>query len=80
MRRSIGRERLSNVLRDAGDLVTVEDAAQSLGVSRQVAAKTLWRWSQQGWFRHVRRGLYAPIPLDSPPSGPGAPGALDSGS
>ena len=66
MRRSIGRERLSNVLRDAGDLVTVEGAAQSLGVSRQEAAKTLWRWSQQGWFRHVRRGLYAPIPPDSP--------------
>ena len=62
MRRSIGRERLANVLRDAGDLVTVEDAAQSLGVSRQEAAKTLWRWTQQGWFQHVRRGLYAPIP------------------
>ena len=66
MRRSIGRERLANVLRDGGDLVTIEDAAQSLGVSRQEAAKTLWRWSQQGWFRHVRRGLYAPIPPDSP--------------
>ena len=66
MKRSIGRERLANVLRDAGDLVTVEDAALSLGVSRQEAAKTLWRWTQQGWFRHVRRGLYAPIPPDSP--------------
>ena len=66
MRRSIGRQRLANVLHDAGDLVTVEGAALSLGVSRQEAAKTLWRWSQQGWFRHVRRGLYAPIPPDSP--------------
>ena len=66
MRRSIGRERLASVLRDAGDLVSVEDAARSLVVSRQEAAKTLWRWSQQGWFRHVRRGLYAPIPPDSP--------------
>ena len=66
MRRSIGRERLANVLRDAGELVTIDDAASSLGVSRQEAAKTLWRWSQQGWFRHVRRGLYAPIPPDFP--------------
>ena len=65
-RRSIGRERLACVLRDSGDLVTVEDAAESLGVSRRKAAKTLWRWSQQGWFRHVKRGLYAPIPPDAP--------------
>ena len=27
MRRSIGREKLANVLRDAGDLVTIGDAA-----------------------------------------------------
>ena len=66
MRRSIGREKIANVLRDAGDLVTIEDAAQSLDVSRQEAAKTLWRWTQQGWFRHVRRGLYVPIPPDLP--------------
>ena len=65
MKRSIGREKLANVLRADDDLVTVQDAAESLGVSRQAAAKTLWSWSQQGWFTHVRRGLYAPIPPDS---------------
>ena len=65
MRRSAGRERLASVLRRTGDLVTVEDAAASLDVSREAAAKTLWRWSQQGWFRHLKRGLYAPIPPDA---------------
>ena len=65
MKRSTGREKLARVLRGSGDLVTVKDAAESLGVSRQEAAKTLWRWSQQGWFRHLRRGVYARIPVDS---------------
>ena len=65
MKRSIGREKLATVLRSGGDLVTVQAAADSLGVSRQEAAKTLWSWSRQGWFTHVRRGVYAPIPPDS---------------
>ncbi len=65
MRRSAGRDKLASVLRRAGDLVTIEDAAGALGVSRQEAAKTLWRWSRQGWLRHLRRGLYAPVPLDA---------------
>lgn len=66
MRRSTGREKLARVLHGAGDLVTVQDASESLGVSRQEAAKTLWRWSQQGWFRRLKRGVYARIPVDSP--------------
>jgi len=65
MRRSAGRDKLARVLRRAGDLVTIEDAAGALGVSRQEAAKTLWRWSRQGWLKHLRRGLYAPVPLDA---------------
>jgi len=65
MKQKTGREKLATVLRRAGDLVSVEDAAEALGVSRQMAAKTLWRWSRQGWLRHLRRGLYAPVPLDA---------------
>lgn len=65
MGRTVGRQKLATVLRQAGDLVSVEEAANSLGLSRQEAAKTLWRWSRQGWLRHLRRGLYAPVPLDA---------------
>lgn len=65
MRQETRRNKLAKVLRQAGDLVTVADAAEVLGVSRQNAAKTLWRWSRQGWLRHLRRGLYAPVPLDA---------------
>ena len=59
------REKLATVLRRAGALVTVEDAAEALGVSRKIAARTLWRWHRQGWLSNLRRGLYAPVPLDA---------------
>lgn len=57
------RERLSRVLREARDLVTVDDVAEALGLDRASAAKTLARWSHQGWLKRVRRGLYMPVPL-----------------
>lgn len=60
-----GRERLSAVLREAGDLITVDDASAALRVDRVNAAKLLARWQKQGWLQRVRRGLYAPVPLAS---------------
>jgi predicted transcriptional regulator of viral defense system len=60
---SAARDRLAAVLRSAGDLVTVDQASAVLGVDRVIAAKTLARWTRQGWLRRVRRGLYAPVPL-----------------
>lgn len=62
------RQRLSAVLRTAGDLVTVDDASQALRVDRAAAAKTLARWHKQGWLQRVRRGLYAPVPLTASPT------------
>lgn len=63
LKNASGRERLSAVLRAAGEFVTVDDASQALRVDRTVAAKTLARWNRQGWLRRLRRGLYAPVPL-----------------
>jgi predicted transcriptional regulator of viral defense system len=51
------------VLRRAGDLIRVDDAAGALGIDRITAAKLLARWNQQGWLKRLRRGLYAPVPL-----------------
>lgn len=62
------RERLSVVLRQSADVVTVDDASAALKVDRTVAAKTLARWAQQGWLKRVRRGLYAPVPLEASPA------------
>lgn len=55
----------SAVLQKAGQIVSIEDAMQALGLDRQKAAKTLSRWTQQGWLARVAPGLYAPIPLDA---------------
>jgi predicted transcriptional regulator of viral defense system len=65
--RATRRDRLSAVLRTAGQLVTVDDATRALKVDRIVAAKALARWNRQGWLRRVRRGLYAPVPLAASP-------------
>lgn len=63
-----GRSRLAQILRAAGQLITVGDAAAALGVDRVTAAKLLARWQMQGWLQRVRRGLYAPVPLTATPS------------
>ena len=60
-----GRDRLAAVLREAGDLITVEDAARALQTDRRRAAKLLARWTEQGWLKRLRRGLYAPIPMEA---------------
>jgi len=65
MNRITGRGRLAGVLRQSGELITVASAAGALGVSQGKAAKILWRWDRQGWLRRLRRGLYAPVPLDA---------------
>jgi predicted transcriptional regulator of viral defense system len=62
------RDRLSAVLRKAGDLISVDDATTALGVGRAAAAKMLARWHEQGWLARVRRGLYAPVPIAATPT------------
>lgn len=59
-----GRDRLKTVLRFAGGLISVADVSQALRVNRVDAAKILARWRDQGLLKRLRRGLYAPIPLD----------------
>ncbi len=55
--------RLSQVLQQAGDLVTVDDVSQTLRMERRDAAKVLARWHLQGLLKRLRRGVYAPVPL-----------------
>ena len=49
---------------NAADIVRIEDAADTLGLSRQEAAKLLSRWTQQGWLRRVGAGVYVPVQLE----------------
>jgi predicted transcriptional regulator of viral defense system len=59
-----GRARLTAVIRAAGDVVRIDDAAQVLDIPRDRAAKLLSRWTDQGWLRRVGTGAYVPVQLD----------------
>jgi predicted transcriptional regulator of viral defense system len=62
---SKGRNRLSLVLRKAGDLISIDDVSSALSMKRNEASKLLARWNAQGWIKRLRRGYYAPVPLAS---------------
>ncbi len=58
-----GRMQLSQVLRGAGEVVSVDDVSGILGLERQAASKLLARWNSQGWVRRLRRGFYTSVPI-----------------
>lgn len=60
------RERLSRVLRQARGTISPADASRALNVEQTEAARLLSQWSSRGWLMRVRRGLYVPVPLESP--------------
>lgn len=59
-----GRARLTAVLKAAGDVIRIDDAAQALQIDRKKASKLLSRWVAQGWMRRVGPGAYVPVQLD----------------
>ena len=63
--RSRTRERLGKLLREGGDVLTVENGGRILEIGRADAAKTLARWCKQGWLSRIRRGVYVPVPVES---------------
>lgn len=64
-RSSKSRERLGQLLREGGELFSVERAARILNMSNEEAAKTLARWRNQGWLARVKRGIYAAVPIEA---------------
>lgn len=60
-----GRQQLANLIATAGDVIRIDRAADILGLNRTSTAKTLARWTSQGWLRRIQRGVYVPVPLDS---------------
>jgi predicted transcriptional regulator of viral defense system len=59
------RERLSKLLREGGDVLSVESAARILGTGSEEAAKSLARWCNQGWLSRIKRGVYVPVPIEA---------------
>ena len=59
------RNQLVEILRNSKSTVTVQEAAGILKLSPQKAAKLMARWVTQGWMVRLRRGLYAPVPMEA---------------
>jgi predicted transcriptional regulator of viral defense system len=60
----MNKSRLTSVIRASGDVIRIDDAARTLGLSRPKAAKTLAAWATQGWLQRVGTGIYAPVSLE----------------
>ncbi|MCK4704927.1 MAG: type IV toxin-antitoxin system AbiEi family antitoxin domain-containing protein [Gammaproteobacteria bacterium] len=60
------RSRLSAVLRGTKGTISVAEATTILEMPSTSTAKLLSRWAKNGWLSRVRRGLYIPVPLESP--------------
>ena len=60
-----GRERLIGLLRKTGPTISVKEASAILGLPPVQTAQFMARWANQGWLVRVRRGLYAPVPLQA---------------
>jgi len=60
-----GRAQLVEVLAASGDVISVDDVATTLDLSRTRAAQRLSRWMEQGWVNRVGRGAYVPASIDT---------------
>ncbi len=65
VRSSEGRERIAQLLRGSGPIFSVEHCALILKMERNAAARQLAEWTEQGWLKRIKRGFYAPIPMDT---------------
>lgn len=61
----VGRQRLTTLVRQAGDVIHVTEAAGILNLDQSSASKMLARWATQGWLRRVGHGAYVAVQLDS---------------
>lgn len=62
---SKSRERLSKLLREGGEVLTIDETARILGLDNDEAAKALARWRNQGWIARIKRGVYVFVPLEA---------------
>jgi predicted transcriptional regulator of viral defense system len=62
----LDRERLAALIQRTKGTISVGEAAEILKVSPTDSAKMLARWRKTGWVSRVHRGIYVPVPLESP--------------
>jgi len=60
-----GRAELAAVLASGRRFITPADVSGALRIDPDAAAKRLSRWTEEGWVRRVRRGMYIGVPVDA---------------
>jgi predicted transcriptional regulator of viral defense system len=58
-------QRITTILHSMQYPISVTETANTLQLSKQAAAKLLSRLETKGWLSRIKRGLYAPIYLES---------------
>lgn len=61
----LDREQITSLLRKTQVTISIQEAASILGLSKHDAGQRLARWSANGWFSRIKRGVYIPVPLQS---------------
>lgn len=56
---------LTQILKGTNGGITVASAASILKMGRHETALLLGRWEKQGWLSRLKRGVYAPVPIES---------------
>lgn len=57
------KQLLGKIIREEGEIFSVASAAKCLELSTEDTAKTLARWTKQGWLNRLKRGLYTIVPI-----------------
>ncbi len=55
------QQKLSALIKEAGNSIRVDDAVRVFAIDRQKAAKLLAGWHNQGNLRRIAQGLYVPV-------------------
>jgi predicted transcriptional regulator of viral defense system len=65
--KSIGHEyrrKLAAVIQATKGIITPHLVSEILELSLQESGRILSRWSQQGWVKRIKHGVYIPIPVE----------------
>lgn len=60
-----GREKLALLIRGSKGVITVNEAANILGVTTKQASIILSRFSQNGWLTRIKRGIYITLLIEA---------------
>lgn len=61
----LGRQRMTALLRNTQQTISVAEAAGILNIRQTAASRLLAHWTNKGWLSRIKQGVYIPVPLES---------------